>query len=173
MKKAFQIAIPRRANCCLQCQRVMQEGTEYYSLITPGNLEDHYIRQDYCLSCWAEQVNKAKGGYWKATVPFRKEPSELPKQRDARALHLLKENILCNHLEDYSETFVLSLYLARRRRITFRRDMLLPDGKQGALYEVADTEEMLLVPKVLLSDLQVENLQLTLAKKFQTNDSDP
>ena len=118
-------------------------------------------------------MNKAKGGYWKATVPFRKEPSELPKQRDARALHLLKENILCNHLEDYSETFVLSLYLARRRRITFRRDMLLPDGKQGALYEVADTEEMLLVPKVLLSDLQVENLQLTLAKKFQTNDSDP
>lgn len=137
-----------------------------------GEIEDdQYTRKDYCLNCWNTDglsSSARQGSYWKGVVPAKKAASEIPKQRDARALHLLKENLLCNHDEDAAETFILSLYLARRKRLLFRKEMVMHNGQPGTLYEIPETEEMLLTPKLKLSELEIEKLQLLLAKKFQS-----
>lgn len=171
IKTTFQITVPRRTNCCCKGQEPLQAGMEYYSMLT-GEIEDkQYTRQDYCLNCWnmdGISSTARQGSYWKSVVPTKKASSEIPKQRDARALHLLKENLLCNHDEDAAETFILSLYLARRKRLLFRKEMTTHNGQPGMLYEIPETEEMLLTPKLKLSELEVEKLQLLLAKKFQS-----
>lgn len=168
----FQIEIPKRATCCVKGGEPLLQGAEYYSALVRGEGDEVYHRQDYCHSCW-EKHNSDNPDHlhinssWKSTVPLKKEVSELPKQRDARALYLLKEAL---HDQDTSakiaEAFVLALYLARRRLIYLRQEMKREGKLPICFYEVAETEEMLCVPKIPLSDLQVETVQLELAKKF-------
>ena len=166
----FQIEIPRRAACCAQGGEPFQKGCEYYSTLVEGADEGQYERRDYCLKCAVEMLKENAfenvRSLWKSAIPPQKVPSDLPKQREAQALVLLKE-ALSNHGADaYAEAFVLALYLARRRRIFLRQEITLQDGKNGLIYEVAETEEMLCIPKIALSDLQVEKIQSELAKKF-------
>lgn len=166
----FQIEIPRRAACCCHGGEPLLKGCEYYSTLVEGTHEGTYERRDYCLKC-ATQLIKEKAfenvrSLWKSAIPPQKEPSDLPKQREAQALILLKEALAGNDRASYAEAFVLALYLARRRRIFLRQEMRRADGQTTLFYEVADSEEMLCIPKIALSDLQVEIVQSELAKKF-------
>jgi len=169
-KTPFQIEIPRRATACLHGQEPFVGGMEYYSVLMDGPSEGIYQRQDYCSQCW-DKLSKEKAlppnqSSWKSNVPLKKEASDLPKQRDARALYLLKEAIKSQEPADCEEAFVLSLYLARKRLMYQRQEIKLADGKPALIFEVAETEEMLCVRKIPLSELQVGNVQLELAKKF-------
>lgn len=168
--KAFQIDIPRRASSCSECHENFSPGQGYYSVLGDEEVEGSYPRFDYCQNCWEKKKNSDDYGHfhssWSASVPLKKEASELPKQRDARALYLLKQVLNQNEQESSAEAFVLALYLARRRRIYLRQEMKLHNGVPASLYEVAETEEMLCVPRLSLSELQVEKLQAELAKKF-------
>lgn len=165
----FQIEIPKRASSCVKGGEPLLQGAEYYSALVRGETDDIYHRQDYCQTCWEKQcLDQAHiSSSWKSTVPLKKEASELPKQRDARALYLLKE-VLNDQDSSHktAEAFVLSLYLARRRLVFLRQEIKREGKLPLCVYEVAATEEMLCVPKIPLSDLQVEKVQLELAKKF-------
>lgn len=166
----FQIEIPKRASQCLKGGELLVQGMDYYSALIRSENEQVYLRQDYCPKCWEQeggsQSAQAMNSSWKSMVPLKKEGSELPKRRDERALYLLKD-ILSSQLspDTMEEAFVLALYLARRRLIYLRQEMKR-GGKPFCIYEVAETEEMLCVPKISLSDLQVEKVQLELARKF-------
>lgn len=169
-KSAFQIAIPRRSYACSQCNEPFAAGKTYYSILGEERVEGDYPRLDYCQACWTKQTKSKTPQYssaWSAAVPLKKEASELPKQRDARALYLLKQTLNQDDKESNAEAFVLSLYLARRRRLYLRQEMKLQNGHYASLYEVAETEEMLCVPKLALSDLQVEKIQEKLATHFK------
>lgn len=165
----FQIEIPRRATCCVKGGEPLLQGSDYYSALVRSDNEDIIQRQDYCLQCWqqvhdSEQIN----GSWKSTVPLKKDPSDLPKRRDERALYLLKESLSAPESQSsIAEAFVLTLYLARRRLVILRQEMKREGKLPLCIYEVAETEEMLCVPKLPISDVQVENVQLELAKKFK------
>ena len=167
----FQIEIPKRAPCCIKGGEPLLHGSEYYSVLVLGESEGIFRRQDYCLSCWEQSadlnVSQQMNSSWKSTVPLKKEASELPKRRDDKALYLLKE-ILANQesKSTIAEAFVLALYLARRRLIFLRQEMKREGKLPVCIYEVADTEEMLCVTKISLSDLHIEEVQLELAKKF-------
>lgn len=168
-KGAFQIVIPRRAPTCSRAFEPFTPGMEFHSVLKEGD-DGEYVRLDYCLKCWEkhreESAQEQIASSWESTVPLKKEASDLPKQRDARALYLLKETLNHSDSDSIAEAFVLSLYLARRRRLLSRQEMKLADGRPAMVYEVAETEEMLCVPKLPLSELQVEKVQQALAKKF-------
>lgn len=169
-KASFQISIPKRASCCAQGQEPLSSGMDYYSILKEGPEEGSYLRYDYCPACWPavqKQQDKEIRSSWKAHIPSKKELSDLPKQRDARALHLLKEIIARQDSQAEAEAFVLALYLARRRKIVLRQEVALEKGKRASLYEVLETEEMLCIPKLSLSELQIDSVQQELAKKFQ------
>ena len=165
----FQIEIPKRASYCVKGGEPLLQGAEYYSALIRGETDEIYHRQDYCQTCWEKQyTNQAHiSSSWKSTVPLKKEVSELPKQRDSRALFLLKEAL--NNLDGNNKTaeaFVLALYLARRRLVFLRQEIKREGKLPLCVYEVAATEEMICVPKISLLDLHVEKVQLELAKKF-------
>lgn len=166
----FQLEIPKRSTCCIKGGEPLLQGIDYYSALVRNDGEEIYQRQDYCLACWEGfTVSQQVMSSWRSTVPFKKETSELPKRRDERALYLLKE-LLAN--EDMSsgamaQAFVLALYLARRRLIFLRQELKREGKPLLSLYEVAETEEMLCIPKLAISDLQIDTIQLELAKKFK------
>lgn len=168
---AFQIEIPKRNTICTHCQKLLAPGMEFHSTLRGCSEEGGCIRQDYCLNCWenlaSQNALEAARSTWKSKVPTKKEASCLPKQRDARAMCLLREALLRNGIDDHGEAFVLTLYLARKRLIYFRQDLLLEDGQKASIYEVAQTEEMLCVRKVASSALQIEKIQRELAAKFK------
>ena len=165
----FQIEIPKRGAVCAHHGEALTPGSEYYSALKAGEQEGLLSRKDYCAACWETlQQNKQLLDVissWKSMVPPKKEGSDLPKQRDERALYLLKE-ALASSEDRRDEAFVLALYLARRRRLYLRQELKRANQPPASIYEVAETEEMLCVPKVSLSQLQVETVQIELAKKF-------
>lgn len=167
-KLSFQIEIPKRSNACSQKQESFASGSTYFSVLTyaeDGSLK----RQDFCTACWDGLKNspdlQAKT-HWKSRVVGKKSDVDRNQDRDERALELLKDALTRNTKEDNAEAFVLALYLARRRILSYRQQMQHEDGSMVNLYEVAATEEMLCVRSVALSQLQVASLQKSLAAKL-------
>jgi hypothetical protein len=167
----FQVEIPKRAAACHKGGETLEPGQEYFSLLAEGEVQGTYLRNDFCRACWDAMGNTPQtihgAGSWRSTVPQGKMASDLPKKKDDRALFLLKEALNHQTPENIPEAFVLSLYLARRRLLAMRHEMIQPQRGAFSIYEVLETEEMLCVPKLSLSELQVEKLQLELAKKFK------
>lgn len=167
----FHIEIPKRSAMCTHCQKFFTPGMEFHSILKEGTEEGVYIRQDYCLACWdsltKQMTYEDVRTTWKSKIPAKKDVSDLPRQRDARAMYLLKEALLRDGVENYAEAFVLTMYLARKRLIYFRRDLILGDGQEASIYEVAQSEETLCVRKVPLSTLQIDKIQSELASKFK------
>jgi hypothetical protein len=165
-KTSFQIEIPRRASRCVEGQETFEPGMDYYSLMTEG---DFGIRHDFCEACWQRKASRESfknvRGFWKSKVPLKKTESLLPKQRDARILSLLKEALFYKNSDDAAEAFILALYLARKRLLILRQELQFQEGR-AHLYEVVDTEEMLCVNQMPLSEIQTEKIQLRLAHKL-------
>jgi hypothetical protein len=166
----FQLEIPKRSLHCFNGGELLHPGTEYYSALFRGENENVCHRHDYCLACWNKSDCHSEVGQissWKSVVPQKKDGSDLPKKRDERALYLLKK-ALCEPENNHSiaEAFVLALYLARRRLIVLRQEMIMEGKPPLCIYEVRDTEEMVCVPKIPISELEIEKLQMELAKKF-------
>lgn len=171
MKAPYLIDIPRRAAICANDGSPLLKGKEYFSMLVEGAKEGTLERRDYCYEC-GMQLLKSKAfenavSYWKSAIPAKKEPSDLPKEREAQAFLLLKEVLGSKEPTAISQAFVLALYLARRRRLILRQEITLADGQPALVYEATATEEMLCVPKIALSELQVEKVQNELAAKFK------
>lgn len=169
VKSAFQIEIPKRGNLCHFGKELLVPGSDIYSTLREGANEGSYERQDFCQSCWEKLLRENNSDFrisWRSRIPLKKGVSDLPKQRDARAMYLLKEALKCNEADDHAEAFILALYLARKRIIYFRQDLVLEDGHPASIYEIAETEEMLCIRKMSLSSLEVDKIQQRLARKF-------
>lgn len=161
------IEIPKRSGCCKQNGEPFLPGQHYYSVLTREEGEETaYVRHDYCDSCW-QQIKSKHGISWNSMVPIKKQESELPKRRDERALYLLKETLRDLEREGASaEAFVLALYLARRRLIVWRQEYERKGKPPISIYEVMESEEMLGVPKIALSELHIEHTRQQLAQKL-------
>ncbi len=154
----FQITIPRRSNRCAKGDDPFVPSTSYYSLVEEGE-KGELERRDYCEACW-KGVDKDGRTYWKGRVPEKKERAKYADlSRDARALALLRDALKGESTQD--EAFVLALYLQRQKKLLSRKVV-----KEQQLYEVAGTEEMIAVPVIKLSSLQVETVQKQIAEKM-------
>lgn len=168
----FQIEIPRRSTECFHCIALFTPGMVFNSVLKDSSEKGVYVRQDYCSTCWKKlepQISREAISTWKSKVLHKKSVSNLPLQRDERAMFLLKEAIKDQNNIDCSEVFVLAIYLARKRLIHWRHDLILDDGQQASIYEISHTEEMLCIKKVPLSSLNIEEIQYKLAAKMMIN----
>lgn len=162
----FQIEIPKRATNCMSGHELLSPGMEYYSILLSDKRQG-YQRNDFCKSCWEsvvkDQFHSLAKTAWKAKVIPNKEKVDLAKKtRDEKALYLLKEAVSQTGKRDWAETFVLALYLARRRILTLRQEIAQEDGSLLCIYEVVDTEEMLPVRRESLLKINVEQVQKNL-----------
>ena len=167
----FHMDIPKRAAICAHGQEAFSPGMEIHSTLQGDQGDGKWIRKDYCQQCWSLLASQTTlepvRSTWRSKIAAKKAPPTLPKQRDARAMHLLQEALMRHEAEDEAEAFVLALYLARKRLIYFRQDILLEDGCNASIYEIAHTGEMFCVKKFPLSSLHVEQIQCNLAEKFR------
>lgn len=164
----FQIEIPRRAKNCGHGNEILTPGMEYYSVLVAED-DKKYIRFDFCLKCW-EGFGKNKftsnKTSWKAKVPSKKEFQDLSiKSRDEKAFYLLKK-ALQNGSTEWAETFVLALYLARRRILYLRKEIVQEDGSILCVYEDPTTEEMFAIQRKSLLGLNIEEIQTKIAEKL-------
>lgn len=163
-KTHFQWHIPRRHAHCAWSQEIIPPGNEVYSLLIEE--EEQFVREDYSSEGWEqagrERCAQVQGIHWKGRVPEKKEKPQLPQDRDERALHLLKERVTQVDPFAQEEAFFLALYLLRRRRLALRQE-IVQGGVPLSLYEVMDTEEMVTVPRLVLSEIETAQVQARLA----------
>lgn len=160
----FQIEIPRRSTHCVGCKCSFPPSSDYFSLLTED--KEGFKRFDYCPSCWEKTAQE--GIHWKSKVPDNSNAAleEKYRNRNEKALALLKDALLMDTPEADSEAFILALLLARSKVASLRQE-IEQEGKFYNLYEILDTEEILVVPKVNLSSLQIDTLQTDLANKLK------
>ncbi len=162
---SFFIEIPRRnTHCCVE-NEPFEQGMEYYSLLTTPVDSSVLQRQDFCVKCWEKQpkeVIKSKT-FWKSKIGEKKKTEKSNLSRDEKILALLKEYLAKKDPELIQESFFLAIYLARRRRLYLRNETL-----DSQLYEVAETEEMLPIKKVNLTQEQIAEVQEKLAEKIKS-----
>lgn len=151
----FILQIPKRAACCSHGKEPFKEGMEYYSIIKHEK-ENIYVRQDYCHNCWRESKHIEKT-YWKGKIQS-KETVEL-KSSEERALAYLEE--ILTHEDKKQEAFILALFLVRKKMLAYRKSI---EGFD--LYEKLANEEMIAIPKITISQLDIPFLQKSLAEKL-------
>jgi hypothetical protein len=170
MKLPIQIEIPRRAPVCAMRQENLTPGIEYFSILS----EDPHvgvIRKDYCASCWKEVAPKTDI-YWKSKIPNKvKEKLLLPKEKNQRALALLKKALADGSHQNQLRAFILALYLARKKILSAKQNICNENGAMITLYEVRENEEIILVPKFDLSSIPIEELQKDLAEQLRDHDT--
>lgn len=155
------LEIPRRSRKCLKGEEELAPGMEYCSALTEAE-EGNYLRHDYCINCWQGLSNDEKGHtHWRSKIPQKVEET-LPKDRDDRAMVLLKQL----RTTSPQEAFVLALFLVRRKRLIWRQEVD-PDGEKFDLYEEVGTEEMIPVKKIPLTDIEIATTQKLIAERLR------
>lgn len=145
--------IPRRSRYCSGGQEEFVSDMEYYSILVEDH-SSHYLRQDFCPTCW-KQIDKSKNKiFWKSKIPPKKQIQELTNlKKEDQAMELLRDAFDKSREEENVRIFVLALYLARRKRLIFRKE-IEKNGVVYFFYEVAATEEMIYVKKIDLAQSQ-------------------
>lgn len=172
MTLSFLLSIPRRNPRCARGQELLAPATDYYSVLSESE-EGGYVRHDFCSACWEasakQETQQQSKGSWKSRVPAKEAEVLRSADREHFALELLKTALASNSEEDQADAFILALYLTRKRLLQARQQLKQAGGQVVTLYEVVDTEEMLAVKKLPLSQLQVVTLQQRLAEKLKKN----
>lgn len=153
MKQLLVYEIPRRSIACCAGQEAFKPGMTYHTVLEA--MPEGFVRKDYCIQCW-ETHNKQAAVHWKSAIP---KPSKVPMTnvvRDERALEIFKRKE-----STPEEAFVLALYLQRRKKIALRRELT-----EQSVYEILDTEEIVVINKIPLTHLAIEQIQASLVEKF-------
>lgn len=151
--------IPRRSDQCHKCPIKLAQVNSYYSALQYA--DNSLQRSDYCPACWEEfkqapQVNSPVC-HWHAKSPQPAATTRSPSSHDEWALELLRQQ-----KASHQEQFILALYLARRRILHFRQE-LEQNGCLWQLFEVAKSEEILAIPKIELSKIDIAAVQASIA----------
>lgn len=160
------IDIPRRSRNCVKGQEPFSPGSLYYSRLVPAK-EGEYSREDFCPECWkteeSESSHEAGKVHWKGLVPKK---TALEKKADSqeKALEALKNALDGPEEEDKKEALLIALFL-QRKKVLISRGELSKKGAVRFLFEVAETEEMIAVPKVLLTSGDAQ-LQARIAERL-------
>lgn len=170
MSSLIQIQIPKRSKVCMPCLVPLDAGMDYFSVLNE-NQNKEYDRQDFCSACFAKFSNTnnlALSKYWKSKVPLKKQTIVIPSTKNEQILSLLKSSLELHTPTDEMKSFVLALFLARKRFMSLRKEVKQEDGTTLQIYEILETEEMILVKKIAISTLQIEEIQQQIAKQLKS-----
>lgn len=154
------IQIPKRSSTCSIGLEPFEPGVVYFSLLKE-NEKSEVERKDFCSACWENTHEKHAQSikYWKSKV-VKKNVNAPPPTKNAQILQMLKSSIELE--ENVEESFVLALYLARMKVLILRKEMRDKDSILQ-VYEVAQTEEILVVKKIEISKLKTHEIQTKIA----------
>ena len=129
--------------------------------------EKEFARHDYCPKCWEEtqaqeRERSSSRGIWKSKIEPKK-PVQLHSQVD-RAFALLLEMIKESTYQP-EELFVLCLFLARAKRLTFREEFER-EGERYHRYEACGTKTSIATKVIELTPEQIDTIQKSLATKL-------
>lgn len=161
---SFLIEIPKRSRHCQKGEEPFTKGMEYFALLKKDE-EGNYVRCDYCKKCF-EELNVTDQPYWKGKVSDQDILPENDLAREDLALECLREAINKDTKEDREDAFILSLYLVRKKILAFRQTLTKLEGSKIFLYEVLENEELLAVPEVAYSTINVKEVQSRVAMKL-------
>lgn len=166
MNSLFQLDIPKRKTQCAHQGERLLPGMEIYSLLLE-EAPERLSRLDFCSTCWKQvrglqSEHPSARGYWKSKIEKRKEAKT--SSRVERAFALLDDLQRATELRE-AEIFVLCLFLSHARQLSLRQEFQ-KEGSTYHLYEILHKEEFLTIKVIQLSDIQVENLQKSLADQL-------
>lgn len=169
MNSLFQLDIPKRNTQCAHQEERLLPGMNIYSLLIEEGEEMRLTRRDFCSACWMQvrdmNVDKPSSkGYWKSKIEKKK--STDASNRNERALILLHQLLQLPEPPE-TEIFVLCLFLSHARQIALRQEFQ-NDGLTYHLYEILRKEEFITIKVVNLSQIQIDDLQKSLAEQLQS-----
>lgn len=141
---------------------------EYFSVVTVE--EGEPVRSDYCADCWKtveEKYREEHAQHWKGHIPKKYTSPYSGLNQEERALAILRDLLPPTDREAEEEAFVLALFLAHKRRLILRAE------DHQLQYEDSQSGEMLIVPKIDLSQLRVEEVQKAVAAKMRDKPAAP
>lgn len=162
MKK--KIGIPRRSRVCTRTREKFAPGSEYISIITEGENEGEFIREDISVAYWnqhgsEEGLAKAKS-HWKGKLPMKPEGVKEPEELMTRAFEMFEGAL--EQPEGELTAFILALFLARKKVLVLRQEME-HYGRLHYLFESKEGEEVYSVPILHPTAEEVERVQGELA----------
>lgn len=157
--------IPKRAQGCIQCQELFKPGHQVASWLYQ-NEEGIFLRDDLCIQCVVKNEYREKEEtliHWKAKVACVKikKPSSKSIQQEELAYELFHEERLKEAPDSKQKTFILSLFLARKKRLFPRGEKNREKGL--SYYEDAQTGELIEVPLFQVQLIPVEEIKRELA----------
>lgn len=148
--------IPKRSPCCAHCKIPLLRGVEVISVL----LEEAPFRADYCSKCAIEAPKDTPR--WRSQVPERIKSRYSDLKREERALAILKD-LLIEPADKWGEIFILAQFLDRKKILLLRQDLVSMQGIPLSIYEVAETEEILKIPRLDPKTLPLAQIQASLA----------
>lgn len=148
------IKIPRRKRHCDICKAVFSYTSPYDTVLIEEN--EGWNRLDYCSKCWSPHLKEGAKSHWRALVPAKNE-STAPDENSFLNLvdHL---RFFLEKGSNPSQAFILALYLLRKK-VLQKRQELEHEGMLVTLYEVKNSDEILVVPHVDITNLDAAQLQ--------------
>ena len=169
MRTFFGVEIPKKNTKCSKLSEDILPGDEIYSVLK--NLDDNYIREDYCSSCWSTVQNELEESVvlnWKSIVSQQKPRKDLFMSKDQQELSLFTKLAASDSLMDLHQAYILSLYLSRKKQIYFRKEFQNDLGQTLILYEFASNEENIIIKKFEFSELDLSSIQKAIADSLKT-----
>lgn len=159
----FQTLIPRRSASCVCCNESLRFNADYVTHLQ--TIDENPKRSDFCIPCWTSiehEKKKEKGIFWKGHIPPKKET--VPTS-DEQALQLFR-SLAMDSTSNPKMLYVLSLYLERKKHLHKRSE--LNKRKQSLNhYEVAESGEIFVVERCLLTRAETEEVFLQLRQSFE------
>ncbi len=146
----MQEKIPHRLTRCILGDEPFSPGSEYISVLT--STEEGWKRADYCPACWEKEAKNSRAQFWRGKIPLKKEKKLAS---DEKALEFFRK------IEDPKLLSVLALYLLRRDQIVQRGE-----EKKMQYYEIPESGEVIIVPKISLSLEESQEVGEQLIKMF-------
>lgn len=163
----FQIHIPRRHTKCMKGEELLSAGMEYHSILYEEG-DEAFRRYDICSKCWKETdqatILQDACTHWDSQVPEKSEQDDTSRDRNERALELLRDGL---ETGDPVKNMLLAMLLKRKKAIQYRQELTKEDGGIYHLYEVPATQEMLAIPQVSIAEADIENIQRQITQELQ------
>jgi len=157
--------IPRRSRSCSKSKKKFEPGDEYLSIIFEKEHEGLMHREDISISYWEEHRDdmllQEACSSWRAKIPEGLNAPKEPEEMLERAFELFFEYL---DKPDPMKAFILALFLARKKVMIFRQEMMHQD-RQTYVFEVVETEEMVCVDVMKPTLSQTQEIQDELARE--------
>ncbi len=145
------------AKACTGCTKAFEDRQEYYTRLS--DKEGHYLRSDFCSTCWAAE-EKVEPGYSNWNGVFRIPPSEPDRKvRKEAAETILRELMEQGDPARAEIIYILAIMLERQRVLVERKVEDRADGSRLVIFAHRKTGEVFLVPDPGIVAERLETVQ--------------